>query len=145
MSSPFEHPSSQVLQFLSSLHFFPHSSVLFSSFRISTPIAVRALSCFLFLSLSRSLLPFSLWSTHISIRSVLHSPLSRVFPNSVLNLNHDSPLPHCVRYFQVKLHDRAVTINCLIIIRKDPRIVRVESVMHRSSHYEKSRATLDGR
>lgn len=34
-------------------------------------------------------LSFSFPSVHIFIRCVLHSPFSRVFPNSILNLNHD--------------------------------------------------------
>lgn len=75
----------------------------------------------------------SLWSIY---PYALCSPLSRVFPNSILNLNHDlTVLPHCVRYSQVKLHDRerAVTANCLIIIQKDPRIVPVESVRLRNA------------
>lgn len=130
----FEHPSSQVLQILSSLHFFPPSSVFSSSFRTSTSITVRVLSCFLSLSLSLPLRPsLSLWSIY---PYALCSPLSRVFPNSILNLNHDlTVLPHCVRYSQVKLHDRerAVTANCLIIIQKDPRIVPVESVRLRNA------------
>lgn len=75
----------------------------------------------------------SLWSIY---PYALCSPLSRVFPNSILNLNHDlTVLPHCVRYSQVKLHDRerAVAANCLIIIQKDPRIVPVESVRLRNA------------
>lgn len=103
----------------------PPSSVFSSSFRTSTSITVRVLSCFLFLSALWSIYPYALCS-----------PLSRVFPNSILNLNHDlTVLPHCVRYSQVKLHDRerAVTANCLIIIQKDPRVVPVESVRLRNA------------
>lgn len=54
--------------------------------------SVCSSSLSLSLSISLFLSPFLLFSfplVHIFIRSVLHSPLSRVFPNSILNLNHD--------------------------------------------------------
>lgn len=129
----FEHPSSQVLQILSSLHFFP--PFLRFLFFLSYVYIYHCSRSFLF-SLSLPLRPslsLSLWSIY---PYALCSPLSRVFPNSILNLNHDlTVLPHCVRYSQVKLHDRerAVTANCLIIIQKDPRIVPVESVRLRNA------------
>lgn len=104
MGSLFEHPSSRALQFLSSLpplpFFFllvyPHLPPLFS----------------------RSYYALSLFRI---------SPLSRVFPNSNLNVNHEPSLlalpSVCVRYSHHTPNraPRAVTINCLIIIRKDSR------------------------
>lgn len=117
----------------------------FRSFHLSTSSPLPPFSLLPFVRLHLSLFAFflvfspspplslSLWSIY---PYALCSPLSRVFPNSILNLNHDlTVLPHCVRYSQVKLHDRerAVTANCLIIIQKDPRVVPVESVKLRNA------------
>lgn len=89
LGSAFEHPSSRVLhlQFLSSLYFSSSLRSLF--FRTSAFIVFHSPPP----PLLFFLLPFILLLSTLFLSGpyihTLCSPLSRVFPNSILNLNHD--------------------------------------------------------